>query len=454
MVDFLFVYQHKAREIETVCLLKLELERRGYSCDLLCTYIPNRLLHHYHKARVIVASALYDNDSLWFFVYDIVGYTRKVVNLQSEQVLSNQDEEDINCFHNPKGYAREAIHLCWGEASQKRIIRGGIAKSNAVLTGAVHMDYLLKQFEPYYYTRIELADIFKLDFNAKWCLFISSFTMHNMTEDELSDLIKAYGDEVLEMKKITAKTKAIVLEWLECALKADPKTVIIYRPHPDETSDGALFALAKAYKNFKIIGEYSIKQWIRISDKIFTWYSTSAAEVQRLGKCFGILRPVPIPEKYDVSFYRGAKFIENKKDFISSFLTGDLKKPLDDNLLSKYYLLDTEYPSYMKTCDILENCLHDKSKKMKNHPFFFTVMVILFKKLLAKSIRITLVKLFGKKSIKLPVIGSSIKYMIATDARLERDLSKNLASNKDLDDIYRKLMPIVISNNFYMNKKR
>ena len=31
MIDFLLLYENKGREIESLCLLKLELEHRGYS---------------------------------------------------------------------------------------------------------------------------------------------------------------------------------------------------------------------------------------------------------------------------------------------------------------------------------------------------------------------------------------------------------------------------------------
>ena len=33
-VDFLIIYEHKVRELENMCLIKYELERRGYTVEI------------------------------------------------------------------------------------------------------------------------------------------------------------------------------------------------------------------------------------------------------------------------------------------------------------------------------------------------------------------------------------------------------------------------------------
>jgi len=203
MTDILFTYQHKPREIESLCLLKLEMERRGFTTDFICTFVPNRLLSFFKKAKLTVSSAMYNTDVLWFFVYDIVGFTKKVINIQWEQVLTNYDEANPNCFHNPKEFAKEVVHLCWGEEPKKRIIKGGVSNENAPITGAVHLDFLLKEFNGYFLNKKELSQLFNIDYQVDWCLFISSFTLHNMTEEEFKQLLNSFGDDAYEFKQIT-----------------------------------------------------------------------------------------------------------------------------------------------------------------------------------------------------------------------------------------------------------
>jgi len=454
MIDILFTYQHKAREIETLCLLKLEMERRGFSSDFLCTFVPNRMLSFFKKAKLTVSSAMYDTDVLWFFVYDIVGFTKKNINLQWEQVLSNYDEANPNCFHNPKEFAKEAVHLCWGEEPKKRITNGGVAVENAPITGAVHLDFLLKEFNSYFLDKTELASIFNIDGQAEWCLFISSFTMHNMTEEEFGQLINCYGEEAIEMKRITMESKIHILSWIELALTKYPEKIIIYRPHPDETSDESLHQLCKKYRNFKIISDLSVKQWIKCSEQIYTWYSTAAAEIEKVNKGFDILRPIKIPLKYDVSFYKGAKFIESKESFLNSLNTTTQLTPLDFALLHRYYKNDEKYPAYMKVADILEKALTTTEFDMKAHPTVISVNFELIKKTSRKIIKDSLLRLLGADAAKLPFLKKTMENSIAYNERLKRDLPKNFATKDEIDLICNKLRPVVNADLFSKNKQK
>jgi len=452
MIDILFTYQHKAREIESLCLLKLEMERRGFSSAFLCTFLPNRLLHYFKKAKLTVSSAMYDNDVLWFFVYDIIGFTKKVVNIQWEQVLSNYDESNSKCFHNPKGFAKYAIHLCWGEEPQKRIINSGVATKNAPITGPIHLDFLLKEFEPYFLKKSELANIFNLDAHTEWCLFISSFTMHNMTEEEFNQLINCYGEEAIEMKKITIESKMHVISWIESALLKYPNKLIIYRPHPDETSDECLHLLEEKYQNFRIISELSVKQWIKCSERIYTWYSTSVAEIEKMNKGFDILRPIKIPFDYDVSIYNSAMFIESENSFLDSLATQEQAIPIDRMLLHRYYKNDKEYPAYMRVADILEKALTTGDLDMKRHPYPISVNIKLAKKTVRKILKDFLITIFGENVTNSTFIKKRMKNSIAYNERLKRDLPKNFATVDEVEEICNKLRPIVNADLFSKNR--
>lgn len=443
MIDVLLTYQHKAREIESLCLLKYELEKRGYTTAFCCTFDLKRIGKYYKQAKAIVTSSLYDDASLWFFVYDIAGFSPKVINLQWEQVLTNFDETNPNCFHNPKGSARYALHLCWGNASQKRIVKGGVPENNAIVTGAIHLDFLRPEMRSYFLSRDELANEFNLNKNHSWCLFISSFTMHNMTDEEFADIVRSYGKEAIEMKQISIKSKRIILQWLTHLLSEMQDTDFIYRPHPDETTDQDLLEMERIYSNFHIISAYSARQWIIQCDKVMLWYSTAAAEVAFAEKGFAILRPIAIPEQYDISIYRGANFIQDI-DSLRKFMQNNIDKlPLDLNILNNYYFKDSNVPAYVRIVDLIEETLHTSNYDMKMQPHKLIIAAHMLLKRIKYSAKNILSGILKQYAAKIPLIGKTMDYHISMKSRMIRDFPKNFADENEISRIMKKLNQVI-----------
>lgn len=67
-VDFLIRYEHKIRELESVMLLKLELERRGYTVGLVCNYEHR----HDYEPKVLIVPAGYYTEH---FMYEMCKYS-------------------------------------------------------------------------------------------------------------------------------------------------------------------------------------------------------------------------------------------------------------------------------------------------------------------------------------------------------------------------------------------
>ena len=371
MVDFLINYEHKAREFDAVCLIKTELERRGYTVEFTCTYDEDRVRFIDRKpARVVLASALYNDACLYGFVYSIAGFCKKVVNLQWEQSLTNQDESDPNFYQNPKGYAIEALHLCWGEEPRNRLLRAGVSPDRAVVTGPVQMDTLRPEFKDFYLHKEELASQFGLDAGREWILFISSFTFVNMSDEEYNKELECMGERLNDFRLLSIQSKQKVINWLERAISNYPGKLFIYRPHPSENGDESLIDLEGKCRNFRIINDLSVKQWIKCCDKILTWYSTSAAEVFFSGKSCSILRPMEIPSEWEVSTYRNAYLITNIDDFLDALERSDAPFPLDTSLVSNYYQVQQDVPAYVRVCDVLEAVLNTSGFDMRRtRPF-------------------------------------------------------------------------------------
>lgn len=447
MVDFLIVYEHKARELEVICLIKAELERRGYSVELFCTYDENTVRSaKRRKAKVIIAPALYSDGCLYGFVYSIAGFCRKVVNLQWEQVFTNRDESDPFFYQNPKGYSVEALHLCWGEEQRKRLLKAGVKNDRAVVVGPIHMDFLRPEFNSFYLTREELAKQYDLDITKEWVLFISSFTYVGMTDEEYNTEVKCLGSRLHDFKHLSTFSKQEIIKWLEAAINRYPGRMFIYRPHPSENRDLILLEMAAKYKNFYVIGDCSVKQWIKCSNKIFTWYSTAIVEVYFSGKNCAILRPVEISCEWDVSIYRNAHMISDIDCFLQNIEKDDDQFPLDEVLIHNYFQVQEGGLVYMRLCNMLERVINTQVYDMRKHRPLILIYIYLqqVRHRLSFLIKEVLSSInYQKFFMNNRWLVNKMKNHISLMDRFRRDRDKNQASEEEIAEASSEIKKIV-----------
>jgi len=447
VADFLINYEHKAREIEAVCLIKAELERRGYSVEFSCTYDEDRIRFVQRRnTKVVLTSALYNDACLYGFVYSVAGFCRKVVNLQWEQALTNQDESDPFFYQNPKGYSTEALHLCWGEEPRNRLLRAGVPNDRAIVVGPVQMDFLKPEFFDFYSTREDLARRFDLDATKDWVLFISSFTFVNMTDEEFDAEVKYMGTRLHDFRRLSILSKQEIINWLEVAIKRHPGKIFIYRPHPSENGDPTLLEMEAEHKNFRVVKDLSVKQWIKCSDKILTWYSTSACLLYTSDAADDLTRPVAIPYEWDVSVYRNARMISDINHFLQDIEKDDDSFPLSEALIHEYFQVQDTTPAYIRLCDVLERVLNSHDYDMRKHRPLILIYIhlqqirhrlfFILKEALAG---INYRKLFMNNRF---LIKKMEKHLAVMD-RLRRDRGKNQASDKELTEVFSKIQRIV-----------
>lgn len=364
MLDFLILYEHKVRELENICLIRAELENRGYSVDFFNIREPKKIKYFLNKKpKVIVTSCLYDNVELNYYIYATVGKVKKVVNLQWEQVLSSKWEK-VN-FHTPRNNAINATHICWGAASKKRLENAGV--NNAIVTGPIHMDLLRNEFKNYYRSLDELVFEYNLNPKNRTFLYISSFTLASMTEEEVSDLEKRVSSNIKDFQDAMILSKQETLKWIEKLLSQEKNINFVYRPHPNERNDFLIEQMKQNYPNFRVISDYSVKQWILVADKIFTWISTSIVEAYFANKFCGILRPVLLDKDLDMVIYKDAKIINSYEKMLEVIVNKPQYFPINEKIISNHYLVDDNEPSYLKICNVLEDVLI--SNKYDMEPF-------------------------------------------------------------------------------------
>jgi len=422
-MDFLICYEHKLRELDNACLLKTELEKRGYSVGIVSKETLRRWDSFFPAMKapqLFVVPNFYKDENIKKLMNNFDGKIMAVVNLQSEQVLSKKWLD--NGFHIPKGKAREALHICWSELIEKRL-QINVENDKLLVTGCLPMDFTKTQFDSFFRTRTQISTEFCLDEAHKWVLFISSFTLSNFTVSQLEDIKADTANDVTDLKNCMAESKEKVMIWIEKFILQNKDYEFIYRPHPGEMKDPYLINLSQKHRNFHVISDYSVRQWIKVCDHLNTWVSTSIIDAFFMKKYCAILRPNSIPENIDSEIMLDADYITDFEEFLE-INTGKATRafPITDEMVALYYTHDSNIPVYKKICDALENIVYDKRnkydysfdedipdkisfyRKLKNS--FVIILILLYQRKLLpqfkiikyKNFRILVSEYFGVKS--------------------------------------------------------
>ena len=351
-LDFLILYEHPVREYESDMLLKLELERRGYTAEIRQLLDRKKLRYFtWKKPRVLVASCMYDNEAINSHVFNNIGRCDRIVNLHWEQMLSDTQEEGD--WFNMNGNAKRCVQTCWGRRTAQRLIDHGMDPKNTPVTGAVMMDFLRPEFKGYFKTKAQLCAEHGLDASRTLHLYISSFGYASMTDAEVKELSEMAGTDFSGFAATNRASMAKTLDWFDRYLGEHPEVELVYRRHPSEWASPALARLEKKRKNFHVIFSGSVKQWIVAADSISIWMSTAVAEVYMAGKSCHILRPEPIQHEYDPVIYAGAKYLTTYEEFSAAMARPDPPFPIERQVIEGYFD-PSPTPAYKRMADLLE----------------------------------------------------------------------------------------------------
>lgn len=360
----LIIYERKNRELENAVLLKCWFESQGHTCKISQFYEASNfvLLFFRKKYDVMIVPHFYGDTSV-YRGFSRFGHADYVFNLQYEQVLSKK-WSDVG-HHNPKGEAKKALHMCWGEETQNRLVNAGLDKNNLPIIPPLHFDLLRSEYRVSASDKKEqLAKVFSLNYSKKWNLFISSFTYADISDDRLKMNENVAGVKLDGLKNVFTDSRDIIVKWFEQALLVDKESLFIYRPHPDELNLEPLKELANQYPNFRIVNALAVKEWIIASDAIYSWYSTSVVEAHFLNKPYAILRPLSIPDYIDSVLIQKADFVTNCEDFLSIYVgEKEIGFAIKDEYINDYYLLGQKEPSFV----VLENLFKRLLKKPRQN---------------------------------------------------------------------------------------
>lgn len=436
-VDFLIRYEHKVRELETIMLIRTELERRGYSVAFEANYDYKNI--ELYDPKVLVIPSLYNDANI---KGDIAKYglKKKIANLLWEQLIGQRDEDSPNCSHNVTGLGQKAITFCWGQQTKDRIVKGGVPESNAKVVGQLNTDLLRPPFSNSLTTKKELAQRYNLDCNKKWVFFISSFAYSELDDLQINLFLNEYGQENLDyMVNLSNESRAIILKWFEKVLIQNPDDIIIYRPHPCEARKSQVLKDMEAkYSNFRVISELALKHWLNASDKIYNWFSTGLIDAVVLNKPFRLLRPIKIRKEDDYKIYYQAKQITSEEQFLLDYKNLDCQKILDDDFFGSYYYIPKSFV-YKNVCDVLQDMI--ETNKYDIH--YSWDEFCKFGKLRIKRKIIDFLYPLKPLYTRLPYFKKRQEIYAKLKDVLIQGYEKNVATQEDIDEIYSRIKPII-----------
>lgn len=359
-LDFLFIYEHKVRELENLCLMKYELDRRGYKTKIVYIDDAQNALAEtpvYH-AKVVCTMACYDNYTLFWHTKRFVKF-EKVIDLQWENIVYQKDEQRKDAYKNYSGIGKDVVHVSWGEQNVSRLLNAACLDSRKIkLTGHVGMDFLREPLNRYYLSRQDLFAEYHIPADKQVILFASPYFGDCLTENYIAGMCKAFGEDWPEYYKFMCDSQKIVLEWFERICTQSPDIIVVFRPHPGHPSVMAE-TLAGRCDNFRIISDKSVKQWIIACDKVYTGNSSVVVEAFFARKMCQLLFPLPTTQGFELQLITDSQKIENYEDFYESVMTDQEVFPTPEKSIEDIYLIDWKTFNYLKFADMAEEVIRD-----------------------------------------------------------------------------------------------
>ena len=358
-LDFLFIYEHKVRELENLCLMKYELDRRGYKTEIIYINDAENALSPkiLYKTKVLCTMACYHNKTLRWHVKDFIEF-EKIIDLQWENIVYPKDEHRVGAYKNYRGIGKDVVRVSWGKQNETRLLETVQMDPEKVkVIGHVGMDFLRYPLSRYYISRKELFDKYGIEQGKKVILFASPYYGDNLSQQYIDDMCNRFGDNWVDYYHFMCESQKIVLKWFEQLCTENKDTIIIFRPHPGHPSLMA-DTMAEKYENFKVIGSESVKQWIVSCDKVFTGNSSVVVEAFFAKKDCQLLFPLETTDGFELKLIEDSTKIRTYSEFEKAVGENNNPFPTPRESIEEIYLVDWKEPSYIKFANMAEEVLN------------------------------------------------------------------------------------------------
>ena len=444
-LDFLFLYEHKVRELENLCLTKYELDKRGYRTEI--RYIEDAenalAVKPFIHTKVLLVMACYNNQTLEWQAKNFVKFD-KVIDMQWENIVYPKDEDRKDAYKNYTEIGKEVVRVSWGKQNQRRMLNVvGMDPRKLKMTGHVGMDFLREPLNRYYLSRKELFEKYELPPDKKVILFASPYYGDCLEESYIQDMCIRFGENWRDYYQFMCESQKEVLVWMEEILQKDNEICIVFRPHPGHPSRCAQ-GLAEKYDNFKIISGESVKQWIVTCDKVYTGNSSVVVEAYFAKKMCQLLFPQPVTEGFELKLISDSAKITDFKSFKDSVYAENEKFPTPEESIEEIYLIDWQKPSYIKFADMAEDVLKEdfyqlSAKSLKEYKTKYSGLTGMVK-ILSKCdfIYHPYLKLLANENLKWGFLQNQ-RQIRDRAYKIEQEHAHELTDEKEINEIIRRI---------------
>ena len=366
-VDFLFIYETRNREIDSICLLGAYLESRGYRVGYINTWDSMYHWHPEYRTKVALLSACYGDGEYAFFTGHALRF-EKAVNLQWEQVIMN----GVACSREKtdwdyRGEGLKTRQVSWGENNREYLHdKFGMDYAMTRVCGYLPLDFYREELRGATAEREELFARYGLDPKRKTLLFISSFAEAGKP---VSEAAVVGGDEQESRDNILLQesSQQILLDWFRQLIRDEEGIQVVYRPHPAEANNPSVLQCTREVKDFHVIQQESIRNWIMNCDILCNWQSTSMIELYAAGKKTLILRPKEIPFQRAMPIFEEGHFtaVKTYEELLAGVRAEHPAFPVEEDRLLRFYSI-TDEAAYERVGQYLIDTLEDPDYRSRD----------------------------------------------------------------------------------------
>jgi len=296
-IDFLFLIEHEDREAETVRRLSNGLREAGYLTVILS--IP----FHAHKfgvyaPKVVVFPFAISQDTwpLSYFMQARYSQTH-LVSLSWEQYLSKANLS----FKKPRGtvVTKDLYHLAWIPEYKEFLSESGVDSDLISVIGSPNIELLQEQLsnltldDKRRSLGLDDQDVWFFPMNYGWAFF---------SDRQVEGKIKAGYERSIayEYRDFSKKCLCEFVSFISDLAISRPDVLFVIRPHPSVSVEQYLEVFDQCSisvpQNCLITKDYTVIDWIAVSNVVASSWSTVVWDAFNLGKSVFLFTPYQRPD--------------------------------------------------------------------------------------------------------------------------------------------------------------